>query len=98
MAEATTYRIGPALHVVAAEVAGRIVAGDATVSASGHGGGRFSTQQLIERWQVTAEAVLDWLRAHESAGKAPADTSWPQSTDGLKRDYGGAIRNPYEQP
>ena len=93
------------LHIVAAEVAGRIVAGDAsvpaklTVGASNGGaiggGGRFTAEDLGNRWESLAGRVLRWLQAHD-VPPAPDDTTPPTARQLL--DGPLPIRNPYEQP
>ena len=99
------------LHVVAAEVAGRIVAGDASVAAkltvgasnggAIGGGDRFTVDDLGNRWEGLAERVYGWLLAHR---QSPASGQYPTARElldgppGLQRDYSGGIRNPYEQP
>ena len=98
------------LHVVAAEVAGRIVAGDASVAAkltgnaaggASGGGGRFTVDDLGNRWEALAERVYGWLLAHRqlpASGEYPTARELLDGPPGLQRDYGGGIRNPYEQP
>jgi hypothetical protein len=93
------------LHIVAAEVAGRIVAGDASVpdklrvgatngGAIG-GGGRFTIDELGDRWESLANRVLRWLQRHD-VPPAPVDTMPPTARQLL--DGPLPIRNPYEQP